>query len=109
MCCVHVLSELTADLPAGTSIFAGLTGNQALAALRTRLTKIGIENANAYRLHDFRRGHAQDLVLRGHSLATILRAGDWRSGAFAGYLDGVDIEVSFNMCLFNKCTAFFLV
>ena len=95
MCCVHVLGELTKSIPTGSQLFAGYTGSQALAALRSRLRKIGVADADAYRLHDFRRGHAQDLATRGRSLSTILKAGDWRSSAFTAYLDTADIEVLF--------------
>ena len=48
--------------------------------------------AKFYRLHDFRRGCAQDLADAGMPLATILKAGDWRSAAFALYLDMPGIE-----------------
>tara|TARA_B100000780_G_C20973801_1_gene388888 strand:- start:220 stop:432 length:213 start_codon:yes stop_codon:yes gene_type:complete len=40
-----------------------------------------------YKTHDIRRGHAQDLLANGASLALILRAGQWRSPAFLEYLD----------------------
>ena len=43
-------------------------------------------------LHDFRRGHAQDLLEAGASLMTILRAGEWRSAAFMAYLDTAEME-----------------
>ena len=38
-------------------------------------------------MKDFRRGHAQDLLDNGARLCTIPRAGEWRSAAFANYLD----------------------
>ena len=38
-------------------------------------------------LRDFRRGHAQDLAESGATLRTILEAGEWKSPAFAVYLD----------------------
>ena len=56
------------------------------------LEKLRVPRAKAYRLHDFRRGHAQDMAAKGRTLAQILRAGDWRSSAFAIYLDTPDIQ-----------------
>lgn len=47
-----------------------------------------------YRLHDFRRGHAQDLLIGNYALSVILRGRDWRSSAFAVYLDTTDKKVS---------------
>ena len=57
-----------------------------------RLVALGVARAQHYRLHDFRRGQAQDLADAGMPLATILKAGDWRSAAFALYLDLPGIE-----------------
>ena len=82
MCCFHVVGQLVKELPVGTKLFDGLSRATALSNLRRRLTKVGVENPEAYRLHDMRRGHAQDLVIRGASLSTILRAGGWKSSAF---------------------------
>ena len=48
--------------------------------------------AQAFWLHDFRRGHAQDLTERGASLAQILRAGEWRTPAFMCYLNLQKLE-----------------
>ena len=91
-CPVHVLAPWAASLPAGSVPFAGITGNAALATLRHRLASLGTEDASNYLLHDFRRGHAQDLAERGSTLRVILEAGEWLSCAFACYLDMVDAE-----------------
>ena len=45
-----------------------------------------------YRLHDFRRGHANDIWKVGGTLADILSAGDWSSAAFQTYLDRCQLE-----------------
>ena len=58
-----------------------------LDALRSILGLINVEDAGGYVAHDLRRGHAQDILLRGGTLAEILRAGDWRSHSFLWYLD----------------------
>ena len=93
LCCVHVLRKTTRGIAPGDRVFAGL-GSAALQMLRNRLQKIGVANASEFRLHDLRRGHAQDLAIRNHPLSVILAAGDWRSSAFAGYLDTLDLEVN---------------
>ena len=50
-------------------MFAAITPASALAVLRDILNKIGVANAESYRTHDFRRGHAQDLVESGCNCA----------------------------------------
>ena len=77
----------------GSPLFGGMSRSVVLAKLRKRLKLIGISDAHTYRLHDMRRGHAQDLAMRGANLSTILKAGGWRSSAFSAYLDSADIEV----------------
>ena len=57
------------------------------------LGTLGVVDAAAYRSHDFRRGHAEDLRLNGATLAEILRAGDWRSPAFLLYLGAQRLEM----------------
>ena len=46
-----------------------------------------VANANQYRTHDLRRGHADDLRRSGASLTEILLAGGWSSRAFQDYMD----------------------
>ena len=60
--------------------------------LRTQLQALGVKDALRYRTHDFRRGHAKDLVAAGASLREILNAGEWRSAAFLSYLDKDELE-----------------
>ncbi len=53
---------------------------------------LGVEDAGSYLLHDFRRGHAEDLLNLGASLCVILKAGEWSSAAFAKYLNTSQLE-----------------
>ena len=56
------------------------------------MESLGIGDPHAYILHDFRRGHAQDMVDKGANLRTILLAGEWKSPAFLAYLDWSTLE-----------------
>ena len=47
----------------------------------------GTTDAQLYRCHDLRRGHAKDLQESGAPLWQILAAGEWKSPAFLLYLD----------------------
>ena len=69
-------------------VFAG-----AVYMLRVLLEELGTERAQFYRPHDLRRGHAEDLRLKGSPLWMILAAGEWRSPAFLSYLDVHKMEV----------------
>ena len=53
---------------------------------------MGVADANSYRPHDFRRGHARDLLRGGRRLHEILRAGEWTSPRFLEYLDRCELE-----------------
>lgn len=56
------------------------------------LKVLGVDQAQAYRCHDIRRGHALDLQLSGAPLHEILAAGEWRSPAFLEYMDRHALE-----------------
>ena len=56
------------------------------------LRRSNIPNASLYRTHDLRRGHCQDMVDNGSTVAEILRAGQWRSAAFLKYVDLDELE-----------------
>ena len=56
------------------------------------LGRLCVNDAFAYRCHDIRRGHANDMLQRGRSLYEILMAGEWRSPAFMSYLDMCELE-----------------
>jgi len=80
-------------LPAGSQPFAHINPAQALTALRELLAEAGVADAMLHRLHDFRRGHAEDLRRGGARLCEILAAGDWKSAAFLAYLDTEKLEM----------------
>ena len=54
--------------------------------LRSDASDIGMPDAMRLGSHAFRRGMARDIVKCGGSLATLLRAGQWRSRSFMVYL-----------------------
>ena len=53
---------------------------------------LGVEEANIYATHAFRRGHARQLLLDGARLCEILAAGEWASSAFRKYIDEEKLE-----------------
>ena len=65
MCIVCLLRPLMLATPPGKRIFEGITAGGAVWALRHLLEAVGIEGAQAFRPHDLRRGHAEDLRLGG--------------------------------------------
>ena len=91
-CPVHSFGSWWQRQPAGTRPFEGVKGGVALRELRRRLLVLGVPEAERHCLHDFRRGHAEDLRASGAPLITILKAGEWRSPAFLLYLDSKEVE-----------------
>ena len=91
-CPVHQLGQWLAKLASGSRPFYHISGEEALRKLRARLHSLGVSDAASYILHDFRRGHAQDLVSSGANLRQILAAGEWKSPAFLAYLDWTKLE-----------------
>ena len=87
-----MLGSFLASVPGNASPFAQFRPPQVLAVIRGTLHRLGVPDAQCYRTHDFRRGHAQDLAARGARLAEILRAGDWKSVSFLQYLDREELE-----------------
>ena len=79
-------------LPEGYTPFAEYRPDVVLRELRRCLQELQVPGAMAYRTHDFRRGHAEDLRISGAGLGEILRAGDWKSPAFLQYLDREQLE-----------------
>ena len=75
------------QLPVDARPFSSITPGKALTILRYFLEQLRVADAQKYRTHDLRRGHAKDLQVGGATLAEILRAGEWRSPAFHEYLD----------------------
>ena len=91
-CPMHVLAPVLKQIEVGAILFKGITAGSALATLRYVLGCLEVDNAEAYRTHDLRRGHARDLQQYGASLHEILEAGEWRSPAFLKYLDVSSLE-----------------
>lgn len=91
-CPVHVLGSWLLAKGVGAQPFLGQSGSRAIVELRRRLAVLGIPCASEFVLQDFRRGHAQDLLLAGARLNVILAAGQWRSSAFLKYIDTAELE-----------------
>ena len=89
---MHVVGKFFASLKHGEKPFAHMSPASVIRDLRSMLSEIGVRDATAYITHDLRRGHAEDLRLRGATLGEILRAGDWRSPAFLHYLNIAQLE-----------------
>ena len=64
-CPVHVLGPWLDAASEGDKLFAGITPNDALYALRFMLQAVGVDRFAYYRTHDLRRGHAEDLRCSG--------------------------------------------
>ena len=86
-CPVHVLGKYVSDAAPGAVLFAGISPANTLDTLRRMLAVLKVEQAELYRTHDLRRGHALDLQCSGAPLWQILEAGEWSSPAFLKYLD----------------------
>ena len=87
MCPVHVLGVWLSSFPVGTAPFATISAPRARAVLREHLGVLRVADALAHSLHDFRRGHARDLVGAGCTPKVLKERGDWVSPAFLKYLD----------------------
>ena len=90
---MHTLGKFCAEIESGQP-FAHFRPDEVLTALRAALQELGVSQHQAYRTRDIRRGHAQDMAVRGSRLADILRAGDWRSAAFLSYLNKGELEAA---------------
>jgi integrase len=54
----------------------------------------GVDDVGAYSSHSLRVGAAQELLRRGHSTSTIMRAGGWKSvNVLARYLEEAEINI----------------
>ena len=86
-CPVHVLWKFFEKLEIGTRPFSFIRPATATRVLRGALATLGVADASLYRPHDFRRGHAQDMLKAKSTVKDILLAGRWRSPKFLEYLD----------------------
>ena len=64
-CPMHALRPLFDNWAAGDQPFAGITAASALGTLRAILVTLQVKDAESYRCHDLRRGHAKDLQQSG--------------------------------------------
>ena len=64
-CPLHALKPLFDNGAAGDQPFAGITAATALGILRAILVTLQVQDAELYRCHDLRRGHAKDLQQSG--------------------------------------------
>ena len=69
-----------------------LTAQAVGAVLKQCCAMLKLEHAQLYRLHDLRRGHAEDLRRSGAPLKVILEAGQWTSPRFLNYLNLDELE-----------------
>ena len=108
-CVLHVFGAWAVQLPPLTLIFEQVSASSALARLRQRVADLGTPSPRHYVLHDFRRGHAQDLLDHGAHLAEILLAGEWTSASFLQYLNQRNLnaravlEAHMNMSSDEEC------
>ena len=86
-CPFHTFAPVLDAARDAEPLFFGFSSHAALQALREMLRILKVKDADLYRTHDLRRGHALDLQLSGAPLYEILQAGEWRSPAFLQYLD----------------------
>ena len=63
-----------------------------VSRLRSFASQLGIPSADKLGTHALRRGMARDVLDAGGSLATLMRAGDWRSAAYVQYLRDNQVE-----------------
>ena len=84
-CPVHLFPELLQQ-PDRTMIWS-LPPHQALKEIKRIAELVGLANANKLSWKSWRAGRATAMANAGHGVASILCAGDWRSSAFARYVD----------------------
>lgn len=93
LCGLHqLLPMIDRARMAGTNRLFTKSPADFVACLRRDAAAVGIPEAGLLGSHALRRGMARDIVDAGGSLATLLRAGEWRSGAFAAYLRDHQVE-----------------
>ena len=63
-----------------------------LRELKHDLAALGVPKAMFFTTKCFRRGSAMEILKRGGNLATVLKAGQWRSHAFLNYLEESEID-----------------
>ena len=88
LCPVHYFWPLIrARTKSGQKLFPSYTATSVNTTIKAVLRKLGVEHANSYSSHGFRRGAANELKTTGSQWSTVAKAGGWQSLAFRGYLD----------------------
>ena len=67
---MHALWQILEKAPRGKRLFHKISAAQALDSLRYVLAILKVKDADKYRCHDIRRGHALDLQASGHERAS---------------------------------------
>ena len=75
------MGRLLAAWPIGSMPFKTFTAKTAINSLRVVLAATDVPNAEKYRTHDLRRGHAEDIVANGGRLTELLQMGKLRTDA----------------------------
>ena len=70
-CPVHVFGRFLKKIGSGRKVFAEFTAGGALSTLREILERMQVVNADKYRTHDLRRGHALDLQRSGEVVVVV--------------------------------------
>ena len=86
LCPCHVGGDWWQGKKAGDRAFPGMSYASFLRSLRRLLLLAQVRGAQAYGSHAFRRGAARDLWASSRSVAAVLAAGEWSSGAFLKHL-----------------------
>ena len=93
LCPYHIFSRLcTATRRSMHGRIFTMSYGSFLNVFRAHLAALDVEGSQEYDGKAFRRGTAQEMVASGSGLAEILTAAQWRSAAFALYLDKADVE-----------------
>ena len=94
-CPVRTMDALIDAMPVGHAPFHRVNADDVRVLLRCRLKQLHVACPSQYNTHDFRRGHARDLVnSRQSTLKDILMMGQWKSAALLKYLDEPSVEAS---------------
>jgi len=93
-CPVHVVGKLFKEYPVGSRPFACTSRQSALRSMRSALDRLEVPKPHAYRTHDLRRGHSEDILENGGSRAELLYMGEWsrRSAGYTSYINLVRLE-----------------
>ena len=93
LCGVCALRAWVGHFPSGyTGRIFNRSASCLLALMRKDAEQVGVSDAARLGSHAWRQGMARDIVHAGGSLATLLRAGQWRSRSFIVYLQEQSLD-----------------